>query len=190
MVIAMISQTAIKSLVYQPVADGQERLATQFERDDVKRMIDAGASLKHAGLLGSQIINTLDTRREGDQINRFLLCALVNESSRQIKRSAQKAGATLPMTMIVRGVLRSYRLAATDEYGPLAGPGFDISGLRRLNDGILRCEIARHTRDSVKNSEARLAQAQRHGDGERIKVERDGLEHAIELRDRLAEKLR
>lgn len=189
MVIAMISQPAI--LVYLPVADGQERLATQFERDDVKRIIGTRALEDQAGPVHSQITNRPRTSRQvGDQLNRFLLCALVNESSRQIKRSAQKAGSTLPMPMIVRGVLRSYRLAAIDECGPLAGPGFDISGLRRLNDGILRCEIARHTRESVKNSEARLARAQRHGDGERIKLERDGLEHAIELRDRLAEKLR
>jgi hypothetical protein len=91
--------------------------------------------------------------------------------------------------MIVRGVLRSYLLAANDECGPLAGPTLDLAGLRRLNEKVLTSEIARHTRDSVKNSEARLARAERLGDATGIKVERDGLKDAIELRDRLAEKL-
>jgi len=187
----MINKSATTNISYLSTPDSQERLATQFELDDVRQRIERQALEKQAESLRSQVTKSPHTERQaGDQLNRFLLCALVNESSRQIKVSAQKAGATLPMTIIVRGVLRSYRLAATDESGPLAGRTFDISDLRRLNEGVLRREIARYTRDRVKDSEARLARAQRLGEGERIKDERDGLEHAIELRDRLAEKLR
>lgn len=187
----MNNRLATAKTTYLQTPHGQERLATQSERDDVTQMIETRALKRQVGPLQTQITNIPHTRRHvGDQLNRFLFCRLVNESSRQIKRSAQKTGATLPMNMIVRGVLRSYRRAAIDECGPLAGPEFDIPGLRRLNDGILRSEIERHTRDSVENSASRLARAQRLGDDERIKVERDGLEHAIELRDRLAERLR
>ena len=92
------------------------------------------------------------------------------------------------MAMIVRGVLRSYRLAAKDEYGALAQPELDIAGLRRLNKRILRDEIARHSQDKVSTSEARLARAKQLGDDTRIVAEKDVLERAIELRDRLAEK--
>lgn len=187
----MTNRPATARTTYLQTPHGQERLATQTERDDVAQMIVTRALKKQDGPLQNQITNIPPARREvGDQLNRFLLCTLVNESSKQIKRSAQKTGATLPMSMIVRGVLRSYRRAAIDEFGPLAGPEFDIAGLRRLNETILRSEIERHTRDGVKNSAARLERAQRIGDDERIKVEKDGLEHAIELRDRLAERLR
>lgn len=187
----MINQLATAKTIYLPTRDGQERLATQFERDDVKQSIETRALEKQAEPSRGQITNNPRSAREaGDQVNRFLLCTLVNESSAQIKVSAQKAGVSVPMSRIVRGVLRSYRLAAIDEFGPLAGPTLDIAGLRRLNEEILGREIARHTRDSVKSSQAKLARAERLGDGERIKIERDGLEHAIELRDRLAEKPR
>jgi hypothetical protein len=132
---------------------------------------------------------TSDVQREaGDQVNRFLLCALVSESAKRIKVSAEKAGAILPMTMVVRGVLRSYRLAAKDRNGPLTEPELDIAGLRRLNEKVLKDQIALHTRDRVKNSETRLAHAVRLGDDARIKVEKDGLEQAIESRDRLAKR--
>jgi hypothetical protein len=127
-------------------------------------------------------------REAGDQVNRFLFCALVSESAKLIKASATGAGESLPMAMIVRGVLRSYRLAAKDEYGALAEPEFDMAGLRRLNKKILRDEIARHSQDIVKTSEARLARAKQLGDDTRILAEKDALERAIELRDRLAEK--
>jgi hypothetical protein len=126
-------------------------------------------------------------RDAGDQVNRFLLCTLVSESSKRIKASAERAGESMPLAMIVRGVLRAYRVAAADKDGPLAGPELDISGLARLNDKVLKGEIARHTRERVKNSEARLARAERLGDDSRIKAEKGELELAIEVRSRLAE---
>ena len=143
---------------------------------------------KQAPIAPAQITIAPRPQREvGDQVNRFLLCALVSESAKLVKVGAEKIGESLPMTMIVRGVLRSYRNAAKDEYGPLAKPEPDIAGLRNLNEKILRDEVARHSLDRVKNSETRLAHAKRLGDDTRIKVEKEGLERAIELRDRLSD---
>jgi hypothetical protein len=132
----------------------------------------------------------LSKREAGDQVNRFLLCTLVGESAKRIKLSAGEMGETLPMTMIVRSVLRSYRLAAKDEHGPLAKAEPDISGLQSLNGKILRDELARHSRDRVRNSEMRLAHAERLGDDGRIMAEKERLERAIELRARLARRFR
>jgi hypothetical protein len=183
----MMNQFANENSAYARIPDGQERLATQFERDDVNRRIDVRTLERRAAALRINAANNPDIQREaGDQMNRFLLCALVNESSRHIKASAERAGESLPMTMIVRSVLRSYRLAAMDKSGPLAGPVVDIDGLKRLNAKVLGSEISRQSRDRVRNSELRLAGAQRLGDVARIKAERAGLELAIESRERLA----
>jgi|GEM_PF-3185518 len=124
-------------------------------------------------------------RESGDQVNGFLLCTLVSESAKRIKAAAERSGESLPMTMIVRAVLRSYRTAAKDKHGPLSDPELDIEGLTLLNEKVLKDEIARHTRDRVKNSEIRLAHAEGLGDDARIKVEKDGLEQAIAVRERL-----
>lgn len=135
----------------------------------------------------SQTTSAADIRREaGDQVNRFLLCALVSESAKSIKESADKIGEHLPMMMVVRGVLRSYRLAAKDINGPLAEPEPDIAGLKSLNEQVLKDQIIRLSRDRVKSMEKRLSNAIRVGDDVRINAEREGLERAIELRDRLA----
>jgi hypothetical protein len=128
-------------------------------------------------------------RETDDQVNRFLLCALISESSKRIKASAEKAGESLPMSMIVRGVMRSYRVAAKDKYGPLAEAKIDIAGLKRLNKKVLSEEIARHSRDRVKNSQRQLASAQRRGDDTQIKAEKDALEHAIAWRDRVGKEV-
>jgi len=148
------------------------------------------ASKKQARAKRGEVTTTAPQREAGDQVNGFLLCTLVSESAKRIKASAERAGESLPMTMIVRGVLRSYRLAAKDRNGPLSEPELDMAGLRVLNEKVLKDEIARHTRDRVKNSEMRLAHAERLGDDARIKAEKDGLEHALELRDRLGKESR
>lgn len=184
---ATTTQLAKPKAGYQWTRDGQERLATQPERDDVNRMVSVLALEERASAPRVKTKNRADARELGDQVNRFLLCTLVAESSRQIKASAQRAGETLPMTNIVRGVLQSYRLAAMDKGGPLSGPELDIPGLNRLNRQVLTSEIARHSRDRVTNSRAQLVRAQRLGDDARIKAERGGLEQAIELQNRLAE---
>jgi hypothetical protein len=153
--------------------------------------VKARTAERQASTAYSQPNNTSRPDREaGDQVNRFLLCTLVSESAKRIKVSAEKSGESLPMTTVVRGVLRAYRLAARDKYGPLAEPDLDIRGLMSLNEKVLRDEIARHSRDRVKNSETRLAHAERAGDDARVKAEKDGLEHAIALRDRITREYR
>ena len=179
------SQLATLRTIHILIPHGEERLATQRERYDVNQMIELQTFKKTATASPPD-----GTREAGDQVNRFLLCALVAESSRQIKARAEKAGQSLPMTNIVRGVLRSYNSAAVDKAGPLAGRELDMAGLRCLNEKVLTSEIARHSRDRVSDSRVKLACAERLGDRERIKAERDGLEHAIELQDRFAELFR
>ncbi|HYP29936.1 MAG TPA: hypothetical protein VE262_24715 [Blastocatellia bacterium] len=124
-------------------------------------------------------------RESDDQVNRFLLCSLIAESAKQIKARANRAGEALPMATIVRGVMRSYRQAAKEKNGPLSQTELDVPGLQKLNDKVLKDEILRHSRARVKNSETRLAQAERLGDATKIKSEQDTLAHAIEQRDRL-----
>ena len=151
--------------------------------------VDGQAVEQQAPGILSQAINDSRIQREaGDQVNRFLLCALVSKSAKLITRSAADAGEPVTMTMVVRGVLRSYRLAAADRYGALAEPEPDLDGLRRLNAKVLQDELARHSKDRVKTSERLLVRAKQLGDDTIIKAERDRLQQAIEVRDRLAKK--
>jgi hypothetical protein len=141
---------------------------------------------KQARTTTAMTINTEHAQREvGDQVNRFLLCVLVSESAKNIKASAEKAGEALPLATIVRGVLRSYRLAAKDKYGPFAESEPDMAGLRRLNEKVLRSEIARRSQDRVKNDKARLVPTERPVDDTRIRPEIYRLGRKVELRDRL-----
>jgi hypothetical protein len=183
---ATTTQPVNASPAYQRTPDGQERMATQLERDDVTQIIKMRSS-KTTPSISRGYRHREESRGAGDEVNRFLLCTLVSESSRRIKASAQRAGESLPMINIVRSVLRSYRLAAMDQGGgPLAGLELDVAGLRLLNEKVLSNEIARHCRDRVTDSKGQLAHAERLGDGRRIRAERDELEHATELHDRRA----
>jgi hypothetical protein len=156
--------------------------------DGAKRSDGAGRARKGAQAVRAESVDGSRVEREaGDQVNRFLLCTLVSGSSKRIKASAERAGESMPLATIVRGVLRAYRVAAAEKDGPLAGPELDIDGLKILNEKVLKGEISRHSRERVKNSEARLARAERLGDDSRIKAERGELELAIEVRHRLAE---
>jgi hypothetical protein len=115
-------------------------------------------------------------------VNRFLLCKLVNDASRQIKASAERSGETLPMTLIVRGVLRSFRLAALDKDGPLTGSVLDLPALTSLNSKVLRGEIARYDRARAKRNETKNARAERLNENTGAAVE-----NAIKWRERLAD---
>lgn len=152
-------------------------MATQRERDDVNHHIESRASDKKTP---SPTRPGFGGREVGDQVNRFLLCALVKESSRQLKANAGRA---FPMSAIVRGVLRSYRVAASDVDGPLAGTEVDIEQLRHLNERVLRSETRRLALERVGDSQVSLARAERLGDDTRIKFEKTELELAIEIRD-------
>ena len=177
-----MNQPMKEMIATPPIPDGQERLATERERDEVARRIRPRALNKPSF---DERINGEPPREAGDQVNRFLLCVLVNESSKQIKARAGRDGERLPMSRIVRGVLRSYRLAAMDRGGPLAGSTVDIAGLQQLNETVLKDEMRRFALERVSDSQARLARAERLGDDARIKAERTELEHAIDLRDRI-----
>ena len=135
------------------------------------------ASVKSRDLAGS----SSPPREPDGHVNRFLLCTLIKESAKLIKASAARIGEDLPMPMIVRGVLKAYRQAAEDPYGPLAAAEPDIAELRLLNKKILREELARYSRDKAKDSEARVTRTQRLGDVTRIRAEQDELERVIEL---------
>jgi hypothetical protein len=114
-------------------------------------------------------------------VNRFLLCKLVNDASKEIKANAERSGETLPMTMIVRGVLRSFRLAAMDKDGPLTGSVLDIPALTSLNSRVLHGEIARYDRARAKRNEAKSARAERPNENT------GAVETAIKWRERLAD---
>jgi hypothetical protein len=119
------------------------------------------------------------------EINRFLFCVLVSKSAKQIKSRAEQAGETLPMAAVVRRLLRSYRLAAKETPGLLAGLEFQLPNAASLNEKILKEEIRRSAQERVKDNEARLARAHRLGDETGIKAEQEALRHAIANRDRL-----
>jgi hypothetical protein len=177
---------AINSTVILDEGDGKIAI---LHSDPQISAVDQQAVEPRALDIPSQAANDSRIQREaGDQVNRFLLCTLVSKSAKLITRSAANAGEPVPMTMIVRGVLRSYRLEAADRYGALAAAEPDLAGLRRLNEKVLRDETARHSRDRVKTNEKHLAHAKRLGDDTRIKTAKDDLVHAIELHDRLAKK--
>jgi len=174
----MTKHSTAKEPAYFRTPDGQERLATKSERDDITRRLDAHAVTQSAGPLA----NILDRRECGDEVNRFLLCKLVNDASKQIKASAERSGETLPMTMIVRGVLRSFRLAAMDKDGPLTGSVLDVPALTSLNSRILQGEIARYDRARAKRNEAKTARADRPNENTGAAAET-----AIKWRERLAD---
>jgi hypothetical protein len=116
------------------------------------------SGLSKAPVRHAKLIEVSRSEREsGDQVNRFLLCSLVSASAKRIKASAQRAGESIPMTSIVRAVLRSYRLAAKDKHGPFAQPEVDIGGLTGLNKRVLDDEIARQLPGRTRDAEARPA---------------------------------
>ena len=184
----MINQPAKVNTNVLSTPDGQERLATQREREHVNRSIVARVSPSRSErLVATDPGNSPERRESGDEVNRFLLCTLVNGASRRIKARAERAGDSLPMSAIVRGVLRSYRLAATDKDGPLADAVLDIDALQRLNAKVLGSEMARHDRDRAKGSESKIARTERPGDASRnSRMENGRIADVIELGLRFA----
>jgi len=174
----MTKHTTAKEPAYFRTPDGQERMATKSEREDITRRLDGQDAAQTTGPLTSMP----DRRECGDEVNRFLLCKLVNVASKQIKASAERSGETLPMTMIVRGVLKSFRVAALDKDGPLTGSVLDIPALTSLNSKILQGEIARYDRARAKRNEAKTARAERPNENAG-----KAAETAIKWRERLAD---
>jgi hypothetical protein len=120
----------------------------------------------------------LVSRGSDDEINRFLFCAVVNRSSKHISARAEKGGGYLPMSVIVRSVLRSYRQAAKEQAGIFRGPKLDMPFLRDLNEKVLRDEITREGL-RLKTSQDRLARANRPADEMRIKAGQEELERVM-----------
>jgi len=130
----------------------------------------------------------LAARNAGDQVNRFLLCALIRESAKHIKIAADRSGISLPVTKIVRRLLDSYSRAAVENPGLLSGPTYNSSILRNLNEKLRKDEIGRYSQEIVSNSQMLLTHARRIGDQIRIKAAEEALEGAVSARDRLAER--
>lgn len=123
-------------------------------------------------------------RPTGDEVNRFLVCSLVMKSAEHIKSRAEDGDDRVPMTMIVRGVLRAYRQAATEDARVFMGPELNFNGLKKLNAKVLRDEVMRHRQQALKTSRERLAHANRLGDEMRIQVETSKLERALAAYER------
>jgi hypothetical protein len=126
-------------------------------------------------------------REAGDEVNRFLLCALIRESAKHIKMAADRSGIYLPPTRIVRGLLQSYRRAAKENQGLLTGPRIDTAILKSLNQKIRKDEIERYSQQRVLSGQALLAHANGIGDQITIKAAEQALESPVSARDRLAE---
>jgi hypothetical protein len=129
----------------------------------------------------------LAPRNAGDEVNRFLLCALIRESSRQIRTAANTSGVCLPFQRIIRRLMDSYSRAAGENPGLLSGPTFNSSTLRRLNEKVRKEEIGRYSKETVLSSQLLLAHAKRIGDQIRIKAAEEVLEGALLAQERLAQ---
>jgi hypothetical protein len=106
--------------------------------DFPNNLIEAKAGKKQAPIPSEESLQEALLQREaGDQINSFMLCVLVSKSAKRIKAGAEAKGVFLPMTRVVRSVLRSYRLVAKDKNGPLSTSNPDINELGSLNKKIL-----------------------------------------------------
>jgi hypothetical protein len=163
--------------------DGQSRIVAELS-DFSPSVIETNATTGPAPTVLAETVNTPRTNPVVDhQVNRFQLCVLVSQSAKRIKASAERMGESLPITSIVRAFLRSYRIAMQGGDGFMERSARPVD-MRRLGERVLRNEIARLSRDRVKTTETRLAQARRLGDDTRIKAEEAALQRAISQRDR------
>jgi len=171
--------TATDTIIADPDA---ERAASQVRLAAAEK---AGKTQQSFWRDEARIPHTVSSR-PGDGVNRFLLCTLVSKSAKQIKARAESAGERLPMAAIIKRVLYSYKEAAKEHPLLLSGPAINMASLRKLIDEIMREEIKRHAQEIIKNSQARLVQANRLGDEARIKSETEALERSLESRNRLS----
>jgi hypothetical protein len=121
------------------------------------KLVNNPARAPEAGKVGLP-----EQREAGDQVNGFLLCTLVSESAKRIKTRARRTGISLPMTIITRFVLRAYRLAATDHFGPFSTAALDVPVLHGLDAKILNDVLAYLSVEKVKNDLAKRAKASAH----------------------------
>ena len=127
------------------IPDGQERLATQIERDELSSILSVPRRVKAPDSESSAGV----TRILNNHANPFLLCALITESSRQIKARAGRAGQQLSMARIVHCILRTYKHAATSGTGPLSGSTMDVACVHDLNEAVFKDEMHRIALEKV-----------------------------------------
>src|SRR5215470_7650180 len=107
--------------------------------------IAAQAAVREASRQGIPLV----PRTAGDEINRFLVCALIRESASQIKTAAERGGVRLPFQRIIRRLLDSYGRAAAESPGLFSGPKFNASMLRTLNEELCKKECSRYSQETV-----------------------------------------
>jgi hypothetical protein len=110
----------------------------------------------------------------------------INESARLIKKTAARMGESLTITMVVRALLRSYRLEINNSHGHPPQRDLGNCDFNRLSNRVLKEEVERISKEKVQISQIRLAYLVQTGDDTRIKAERDGLEAAISRYGRLS----
>jgi len=125
----------------------------------------------------------------GGRINRFLLCSIVSQSARRLKASRSQSNESASVTMIGRGVLRSYLKAALDVDGPLADSIPDIARLGLLNKRIVEDQVLGQAQKRVEEIRVRQGESRRSGDETRIKSDQSSLLNAIAYRDWLEHKM-
>lgn len=149
----------------------------------------AAKNMKDSASRG-ELVPQMVSRKSGDEVNRFLLCSLVSKSAKRIKARIERQGERLPMSAIMKGVMRSYQQAAAEQPDLFAGPTINMASLANLVERIFKDEIKRHSQDIVRTNQARLVQANKLGDEERIKTETEALERALKSRNRFARELK
>ena len=92
----------------------------------------------------------LPLREKGDDVNGFLLCMLITKAAKRIRIRAENIGVFLPVSTIMRSVMCAYLLAAKDENSPFNESKPDFGMLKKLDENILKKELARHAQDNVK----------------------------------------
>ena len=93
-------------------------------------------------------------RETGDQVNGFMLWALVSQSAKRVKGRAERVGTSLPMSIITRSILNAYLIAAKDHEGPFMNAKPDMLMIRKLNEQVLQELLARHNRDRANHNRA------------------------------------
>jgi len=92
----------------------------------------------------------LPLREKGDEVNSFLLCVLITKAAKRIRIRAENIGVLLPVSTIMRSVMHTYQLAAKDDNSPFSKGDLDFGMLKKLDDAVLKREVARHTQNIVK----------------------------------------
>jgi hypothetical protein len=103
-----------------------------------------------AALPESAAESLLPLRGKGVGVNSFLLCVLITKAAKRIRIRAENIGVFLPVSTIMRSVMQAYQLAARGKNNPFKESEPDFGMLKKLDDKILKKEVARHAQNDVK----------------------------------------